>query len=78
MESSGAPVVMCYSERLADGAGYALHFTPLEVDASRSIPQQVNMALEAVIRSLPEQYLWSYNRYKVPRGVQPPNVLKER
>jgi len=78
MESSGAPVVMCYSERLADGAGYILNFTPLEVDVSRSIPQQVNRALEAVIRNLPEQYLWSYNRYKVPRGVQPPSVVKEQ
>jgi len=78
IESSGAPVVMCHSERMADGVGYALHFTPLAFDVSRSIPQQINSALEAVIRSLPEQYLWSYNRYKVPRGVQPPNVAKEQ
>jgi hypothetical protein len=26
-----------------------------------------------VIRKHPEQYLWSYNRYKVPRGALPPN-----
>jgi Kdo2-lipid IVA lauroyltransferase/acyltransferase len=25
-----------------------------------------------VIRRCPEQYLWGYNRYKVPAGVQPP------
>ena len=25
-----------------------------------------------MIRRFPEQYLWSYNRYKVPRGVTPP------
>jgi KDO2-lipid IV(A) lauroyltransferase len=78
IESSGAPVVMCYSERMADGAGYVLHFTPLEFDVSRSIPQQINIALEAVIRIIPKQYLWSYNRYKVPRGVQPPNIAKEQ
>lgn len=78
IESSGAPVVMCYSERLDKGSGYILNFTPMEFDDSRSISQQINNALEAVIRSLPGQYLWSYNRYKVPRGVQPPNDFKEQ
>jgi len=78
METSGAPVMMCHSERLADGAGYVLHFTPLEFDVTRSIAQQINRELEAMIRSLPEQYLWSYNRYKVPRGVLPPNLTREQ
>ncbi|MFZ5523613.1 MAG: lysophospholipid acyltransferase family protein [Pseudomonadota bacterium] len=78
MQSSGAPVVMCYSERMADGAGYVLHFAPIEFDVSSSIPQQMNRALEAVVRTRPEQYLWSYNRYKVPRGVLPPNVAREQ
>lgn len=72
IESSDAAVVMCHSLRLPHGEGYALHFTPLSFDASASIPGQINAAMEAVIRSCPEQYLWSYNRYKVPRGVQPP------
>jgi len=72
IESSGAAVVMCHSERLPLGKGYALHFSPLSFDAATSVPGQMNEALEAVIRNHPEQYLWSYNRYKVPRGVQPP------
>jgi KDO2-lipid IV(A) lauroyltransferase len=78
MEASGAQVVMCYCERLPKGAGYELHFSPLTIDVSRSIPQQINGALEVVIRHHPEQYLWSYNRYKIPRGVLPPNVTKEQ
>jgi KDO2-lipid IV(A) lauroyltransferase len=77
MESSGAAVVMCHSERLARGKGYALHFTPLSFDATASIPIQMNAALEALIRNHPEQYLWSYNRYKVPRGALPPEAVKE-
>jgi len=77
-EASGAPVVMCYNERLPNGAGYVLHFAPLTFDMSRSIPQQMNSALEEVIRNHPEQYLWSYNRYKVPRGALPPDVAKEQ
>ena len=76
IESSGASVVMCHSERLPQGRGYALHFSPLKFDVTGSIPQQMNAALEVVVRQHPEQYLWSYNRYKVPRGVLPPNVSK--
>lgn len=77
IESSGAAVVMCHSERLPQGKGYALHFTPLSFDAAKSIPKQMNAALETVIRNHPEQYLWSYNRYKVPRGALPPEAPKE-
>jgi KDO2-lipid IV(A) lauroyltransferase len=32
----------------------------------------LNRSLERFIRRCPEQYLWSYNRYKVPAGVRPP------
>ena len=28
--------------------------------------------IEALIRQCPEQYLWGYNRYKRPRGVEAP------
>lgn len=77
MDASGAAAVMCYSKRLPDGAGYELHFAPLVFDGSSSIPQQINSALEVVIRNQPEQYLWSYNRYKVPRGVSPPDVGRD-
>jgi len=75
VESSGAAVVLCHSERLPRGEGYALHFTPLSFDAASSIPGQMNAALEALIRNHPEQYLWSYNRYKVPRGALPPEAV---
>jgi Kdo2-lipid IVA lauroyltransferase/acyltransferase len=78
MESSGAPVVMCYCERMPRGEGYVLHFSPLSLDATASIPQQINAALEKVIRTCPEQYLWSYNRYKVPRGALPPDAAGEK
>jgi len=77
IESSGAAVVMCHSERLSNGKGFALHFAPVSFDAASSIPQQMNAALEAVVRQHPEQYLWSYNRYKVPRGVLPPEANKD-
>jgi len=77
IESSGAAVVMCHSERLPRGKGYALHFSPVSFDAATSITKQMNAALEVVVRQHPEQYLWSYNRYKVPRGALPPEANKD-
>jgi len=72
VQSTKSHVVMCQSVRLPKGAGYELHFSSLDLDVTASIPEQVNAAMEQLIRAYPEQYLWSYNRYKVPNGVQPP------
>jgi KDO2-lipid IV(A) lauroyltransferase len=75
-ESSGAVVLLASAQRQPDGEGYILKFEPLELDFSRSVPRQINAELERMIRAFPEQYLWSYNRYKVPRGVEMPEVGK--
>ena len=75
--SSGATVLMCHSKRLPEGEGYALYFSTLNFDETVSIPLQINAAMEKVISTCPEQYLWSYNRYKVPRGALPPGTVKE-
>jgi KDO2-lipid IV(A) lauroyltransferase len=77
-ESSGATVLLVYAERLPHGAGYDLRFEPLPLDFSKSVPLQINAALERVIAISPAQYLWSYNRYKIPPGVQPPDTAKEQ
>lgn len=77
IQVSGAPVVMCHSERLPEGEGFALYFSPLIFDPEQSIPKQMNESLETVIRKHPAQYLWSYNRYKVPRGALPPDTSKD-
>lgn len=78
LEASRAAVLMSYVERLPRGEGYALHFSPLSFDAGSSIPKQMNAALETVVRARPDQYLWSYNRYKVPRGALPPDLNQEQ
>lgn len=77
-QTSGATVLLAYAERLPHGEGYILRFEPLLLDFSKPVPQQINSALERVIAVSPAQYLWSYNRYKVPRGVQPPDAVKEQ
>jgi len=77
IQSSGAGMVMCRCKRLAGGEGYELDISPLYIDESVSISQQINASMEQVIAACPEQYLWSYNRYKVPRGALPPDTVKE-
>lgn len=77
-QSSGATVLLSIAERLPHGAGYALHFEPLPLDFSRPVPLQINTALERVIAISPAQYLWSYNRYKIPSGAAQPDLVKEQ
>ena len=71
--SSGAVVVLVLCERLPQGRGYRIHLEPLPPpDPGESPTRQLNRGLEQLIRKCPTQYLWSYNRYKVPAGVSPP------
>ncbi len=67
-QASGATVLMSWVVRLPQGKGYALHFEPLKLQSGVSIEKQLNQAQEKIIRTCPEQYLWSYNRYKAPPG----------
>jgi KDO2-lipid IV(A) lauroyltransferase len=77
-EASGAAVLLAFAERKPRGEGYMIRFEPLILDFAKSVPLQINKALERVIAISPAQYLWSYNRYKVPSGVQPPVAVKEQ
>ncbi|MDD4962668.1 MAG: lysophospholipid acyltransferase family protein [Gallionella sp.] len=68
-QNSGATVVLACAERLPKGQGYVLRIEPLELDFTQPVPRQINQALEKIIARAPAQYLWSYNRYKVPKGA---------
>lgn len=76
--SSGAVVLMIHAERLPQGQGYTLNFAQLETRDGESITHAMNRTVETLVRNCPEQYLWSYNRYKVPPGVQPPATTEPR
>jgi KDO2-lipid IV(A) lauroyltransferase len=65
-QSTNAAVVMAFAERLPAGAGYQLHLRRIAADPLG--PQQLNRAVEDVIRMQPAQYFWGYNRYKKPAG----------
>jgi Kdo2-lipid IVA lauroyltransferase/acyltransferase len=72
-DQTGAPVLMCHSRRLAWGRGYRFEIEPLLAPRPAESPvRALNRSLESLILRCPEQYLWAYNRYKVPAGVRPP------
>ena len=71
-KATQALLVMVSAERLPQGQGYQVHF---EVLPSENFDETaLNRAVEAVVRRCPAQYLWGYNRYKVPAGAPPPPV----
>jgi KDO2-lipid IV(A) lauroyltransferase len=71
---TGVPVILTAGERLPKGRGWRIHYVrvpePLPADAE-SQAALLNAAMETLIRRCPDQYLWSYNRYKTPRGAPP-------
>ncbi len=70
--TSGAAVVMAFAERLPRGKGFRLHLMPVRTDPLD--PAALNRAIEEVVRQCPAQYLWGYNRYKVPAGAPAPDI----
>jgi KDO2-lipid IV(A) lauroyltransferase len=61
---------MVIAERLPGGRGYHLLFE--ELPTAQFDEAALNRAVETQVRRRPEQYLWSYNRYKTPAGAEPP------
>jgi KDO2-lipid IV(A) lauroyltransferase len=70
-KQTGAAVIFTYAERLPHGDGYVMHFSAHDGELDE---RELNKGIEALIRKCPTQYLWSYNRYKVPRGAAQPDA----
>ncbi|MGH8274333.1 MAG: LpxL/LpxP family Kdo(2)-lipid IV(A) lauroyl/palmitoleoyl acyltransferase [Gammaproteobacteria bacterium] len=66
--ASGAPVLPFFVERLPGTAGYRITIEPALADFPVGDPiadaARVNAVLEAGIRRVPAQYLWSHDRFK--------------
>jgi KDO2-lipid IV(A) lauroyltransferase len=74
-QMTGAPVLLSYAERLPGGKGFVIRFVPFETTLAGTPEQQagaINAAMEHLIARCPAQYIWSYNRYKIPPGVAAP------
>ena len=72
---TGAAVVFLFARRLPWGRGFALHCLPAppgvdsadEVEAAAAL----NQGVEACVALCPEQYVWSYKRFRTRPGGEP-------
>ena len=71
---SNVPVIVTAAERLPKGRGWHIHTSrlpePLPQDPTE-LATLINESMENLIRRFPTQYLWGYNRYKVPHDAPP-------
>ena len=75
---TGAAVIGMACERLPKGQGWRTHYARVPEPLPESPEQQAalfNQVMESLIRQFPEQYLWSYHRYKEPRHAPTPSAL---
>ncbi|WJW75630.1 lysophospholipid acyltransferase family protein [Thiohalobacter sp. IOR34] len=73
---TGAAVVFTYCERLPRARGYRMHFLPAAAGIDDADPltaaSALNRSVEQCVRALPEQYQWSYRRFRSrPPGEAP-------
>jgi KDO2-lipid IV(A) lauroyltransferase len=72
-EALDPAVFIAAARRLPRGRGYAIEVEPIAGGAGgEGGMRRMNEAIERLVRKHPDQYLWSYNRYKQPRGAPPP------
>jgi KDO2-lipid IV(A) lauroyltransferase len=67
---TGAKLMVIWGERLPWGQGYRIHASELSTPEAADVDVlvlQINQAMERLILSRPDQYLWGYARYKEPR-----------
>jgi len=72
LQQTGAAVLLAWGERLRWGRGFIVHVVPLQSPLPAETAQAVaavNRAMEALILRCPGQYLWAYERYKLPRAA---------
>ncbi|MFL6564376.1 MAG: lysophospholipid acyltransferase family protein [Burkholderiales bacterium] len=71
-EREGVRCFLVFGRRLPWGRGFEMRVEPFPAKlAGETATRRLNRALEDLVRECPGQYLWSYNRYKVPRGARP-------
>ena len=78
-ETTRPAVFVAAALRRPRGEGYDIEVQRVEGDLSGEAgARRINLAIEEAVRRCPEQYLWSYNRHKRPRGAPPPPQVQSR
>jgi KDO2-lipid IV(A) lauroyltransferase len=66
---TGAPVVFAYAERLPRCLAYHMHFLSAPAEINRGSVESsavvLNHMVEKCARAVPEQYQWTYKRFRV-------------
>lgn len=75
VDKTGAQVVFAYARRLPGGKGYELVFMAADNEAIQGelfeSVSAINRGVEDCIRQCPEQYQWSYHRFRTrPEGEE--------
>jgi KDO2-lipid IV(A) lauroyltransferase len=73
---NNTPVVMFTAKRKSLGKGWLMQATRLNrlPEDPALAAAELNIAIENAVLVAPEQFIWSYNRYKHPAGAElPPN-----
>lgn len=66
-KKTGATVLTSYCKRLANGEGYEIIFSPLDKISEGTLEESatyLNAEIEKCILEIPEQYQWSYKRFR--------------
>ena len=71
---TGAPVIFMFAERLPESAGFRIHCIPapegIDSEDDAVAAAALNRGIEACVRTCPDQYVWSYKRYRRrPKGA---------
>lgn len=75
---TGAAVICCYAQRLPHNGGFEIRLLPADGEVAHENPQvaarALNRSVERCVLECPEQYQWSYKRFrKQPDGSRPYN-----
>jgi len=74
-ESTNAAVVPCVSRILPQGRGFEVRFYPpfenFPSDDPVADARRMNQEIEKRVREMPEQYMWSYRRFKTRPNNEP-------
>jgi KDO2-lipid IV(A) lauroyltransferase len=74
-ESTNAAVVPCVSRILPHGRGFEVRFYPpfenFPSDDPVADARRMNQEIEKWVREMPEQYMWSYRRFKTRPNNEP-------
>lgn len=62
--------LLAFGDRLPGSRGFIVRLRPMpDALPGESDERRLNRAVESLVRENPGQYLWGYNRYKVPKAA---------